>query len=578
MSAALERGPVRKLVDLEAWRYFEGFLPGKLGRLVFYGAIAAAQSLLLLPILLLVRYSVDHAIPRREFGLLVAIGGGIFALRALNGAVTLWLRSKYIHEIKQAILRLREDLLLRLYALPRAAYTQLDLDTTHARIVLDTDRLDNMSQAVVSRIIPASFSALALVVLLGFLNWRLLVVTLTLAPLVLVAVRITGSRVKDRVYAFQRAFEAFSNGMLFVLQHMDLTQVQSSQAREIERRTQDMRRLRDTSESMAFLYSVHSQLQGIVVTFVGVVILVVGGAAVAARSMTIGEFLSFWVAAGLLNGHVSTIVAAIPECIAGNESMVTLHRFASAEAPRPYHGRERIAFTGAIELEDVTFGYRAAPVLRQVNLEIRPGETFAIAGANGAGKSTLLYLILGFYRPERGAVRADGVPYDRLDLVELRRSIGVVMQHPTFFAGSVRDNITYGSPEASADDMTRASRLALADEFIRRLPQGYDTQIGEEGVLLSGGEVQRIAIARALLGKPKLLILDEPTNHLERSMVRTLIDNLRSLEERPAIIVISHDREVLREAESFYRVENGTVLPYATLPALEAAPRGIAAS
>ncbi|OLE09932.1 MAG: hypothetical protein AUI36_41205 [Cyanobacteria bacterium 13_1_40CM_2_61_4] len=126
--------------------------------------------------------------------------------------------------------------------------------------------------------------------------------------------------------------------------------------------------------------------------------------------------------------------------------------------------------------------------------------------------------------------------------------------------------------------MTRASRLALADEFIRRLPQGYDTQIGEEGVLLSGGEVQRIAIARALLGKPKLLILDEPTNHLERSMVRTLIDNLRSLEERPAIIVISHDREVLREAESFYRVENGTVLPYATLPALEAAPRGIAAS
>ena len=578
MSAEATSRPVRKFIDLEAWRYFESFLPGKLGIMIFYGIVAAAQSLLLLPILLLVRYAVDQAIPHRHLGLLVAIGAGIFVLRAIGSAITLWLRARYIRQIKEAILRLREDLLRRLYALSRSVYTQLDLDTTHARIVLDTDRLDNMSHAVVSRVMPALFSVVALVVLLAFLNWRLLLIALALAPLLAAAARATGGRVKGRVFAFQRAFETFSNGMLFVLQHLDLTQVQSAEEREIERRVADMRRLKNTSEKMAFLYAVHSQVQSAVVTLGGVVILVVGGIAVANRSMTIGQFLSFWVAAGLLNGQVSTIVAAIPEWIAGNESMATLYRFALSEGPRPYHGRERIMFTGALELDAVSFGYRASAVLHDVHIEIQPGETCAVVGPNGAGKSTLLYLILGFYRPQQGALRADGVPYDRLDLVELRRHIGVVMQHPTFFAGTIRENITYGYPEASADEMVRASRLALADDFIRRLPQGYDTPIGEEGVLLSGGEVQRIAIARALLRRPRLLILDEPTNHLEGGLIHRLIDNLKSLEERPAILIISHDREVLRHAAHVYRVEGGTVLPYALTPTPATIPRGAAAS
>jgi len=575
MSGPAERGPVRSFVDVPAWRYFEAFLPGRLGILVCYGAIAAAQSLLLLPILLLVRHAVDQAIPHRQIGLLVAIGAGIFALRAVNGLVTLWLRARYIYEIKNGILRLREDLLRRLYSLSRAAYTQLDLDTTHARIVLDTDRLDNTSHTVVARLVPAFFSAAALIFLLAFLNWRLLLAAIVLAPLLVLAARLTGKRVKARIFLFQRAFETFSNGMLFVLQHLDLTHVQSSETWETARRTQDMRQLKEASERMAFVYAVHSQLQGIVVTLCGVAILVLGGAAVATHSMTIGQFLSFWVAAGLLNGHVTTIMTAIPEWITANESMITLHRFAQSESPRPYRGGSRIAFRGGVELREVAFGYGAAPVLQDVNLEIRPGETCALIGANGAGKSTVLYLILGFYRPSRGELRADGLPYDRIDLVELRRGIGAVMQHPTFFAGSIRENITYGRPEATTDEMLRAARLALADDFIRALPAGYDTPIGEEGVLLSGGEIQRIAVARALLGRPRLLILDEPTNHLESGLIHRLIENLRSLEEQPAILLISHDREVLRHAAILHRVEDGTVTRWNPTPRPSEAPQAV---
>jgi len=365
--------------------------------------------------------------------------------------------------------------------------------------------------------------------------------------------------VKRHVFVFQRAFEDFNNGMEFVIQHMDLTMTQAFEARETQRRVADLDRLRDTSERMAFVYAVHNQLHSVVVALCGVVMLVAGGAAVAAQQMTIGQLLSFWVAAGLLNQHVTAILGSIPSVIAGNESMVTLHRFATSGEPRPYQGRESIRFTGHIEIDGADFGYDGTPVLRDVNLHVTPGTTAAIVGPNGAGKSTILHLILGFYRPHRGTLSADGVPYDRLDLSELRRQIGVVMQHPTFFAGTVRENITYGHPEASQEEILRASRLALADEFIQKLPQGYDTPIGEEGILLSGGEVQRIAIARALLRRPRLLILDEPTNHLENAVIHRLLDNLATLEMGPGVLIISHDREVQGVAEVVYRVEGGTL-------------------
>ena len=551
-------GARRPMLDLAAWRYFERCSPGRIGWLLLYGLVAAAQSLLLLPVLLLIRHAVDTVIPGRQIGMLVLIGAGIFALRAVSGAVALWLRAAHVRLLKDATLRLRADLLDRLYLMSRAAYTRLDRDTTHARLVLDTERLDEMSHTVVAKLVPAVFSAIVLLVVLGFLNLPLLVLMLALAPLLPLATRVTGARVQQAVVVFQRAFETFSHGMQFVLQHMDLTVTQAGEARETRRRVADMDALRRSSERMAFVYALHGQLQSLIVALCGVVILVAGGVAVATSRMTIGQFLAFWVAAGLLNQQVMTIVGAIPNVIAGNESMITLHRFATGAEPRPYRGREPLRFTGRIDIDGVDFGYAGPPVVHNAWLTIRPGATVALAGPNGAGKSTLLYLILGFYRPRQGLIRADGVPYDRLDLPMLRRQIGVVMQHPELFDGTVIENITYGEPEATRAEVREAARLALADAFIEALPQGYDTPVGEGGLLLSGGEIQRIAIARALLRRPRLLILDEPTNHLERAVIQQLLGNLASLPERPAVLLISHDREVLARAGVVYRVENGT--------------------
>jgi len=188
--------------------------------------------------------------------------------------------------------------------------------------------------------------------------------------------------------------------------------------------------------------------------------------------------------------------------------LVTLHQMVKAKDIQPYHGKKHIQFKGCLSIESVSFSYDDHKILENVSLNLHPHSKIAIVGANGTGKSTITQLILGFYRPLHGCLYADNIPYKELEIVQLRTFIGAVMQDPLLFSGTILDNISYGMPVFDRKQIIRAARLAMADEFIQKLAEGYDTEIGEEGILFSGGERQRLAIARALLRRPKLLILD----------------------------------------------------------------------
>ncbi len=556
----------RTFVDRDAWRYFIAFYRKHVKRLAFTAVMSTAQSVLIVPSLLLVKYAFDKAIPQHNIRLLVLVGIGILAFRLANTGLTLWVRSINTNVIVTTILKLREDVLNRLYSFPRAAYTQLDQKTTHARIVQDTERLSTMSDALISRLFPSLFTSLALCIILLVFNWQLFLIMSSLFPVIFLANRYTGRLVKKKVYVFQRSFEKFSKGMLFVLRHMDLTRTQTAEEQEIERQTRILKTLAARTRKMTFSYDVHGNLQSILTGLSGIIIVVVGGISVATRSITLGEFISFYFAAGFLNGYVNTITVSIADIIAGNESIVTLYRLVETKNIQPYRGGKLIPFKGFLSLEAVSFKYEDQPILNNISLHLHPHSKTAIIGPNGAGKSTIIQLILGFYRPIAGRLYADDIPYEELDIVDLRRRIGVVTQEPALFFGTILENISYGSAGVDRNQVKRAARLAMADEFIRKLPEGYDTQIGEDGILLSGGERQRLALARALLRRPTLLIMDEPTNHLYRATVEQLMDNLDNLGDSPAILMISHDMSILSHANEVYELEKGVLVHRVSVP------------
>jgi ABC-type multidrug transport system fused ATPase/permease subunit len=216
---------------------------------------------------------------------------------------------------------------------------------------------------------------------------------------------------------------------------------------------------------------------------------------------------------------------------------------------------------GEVSFEQVSFGYDSAePALQEVTLTVNPGETVGFVGPSGSGKSTLLSLVSRFYDVKEGAVKIDGVDVRELDLKDLRNNISVVLQESYLFHGTIRENIAYGRPQASFDEIMYAARAANAHDFIMRLPDGYDTHVGERGTKLSGGERQRISIARAILDDPKILILDEATSAVDTESEVQIQSALENLMEGRTTLAIAHRLSTVKNADKLVVMEQGRIV------------------
>jgi ATP-binding cassette, subfamily B, bacterial len=544
-----------------AWLFYLSFFKAHYKGIFWTTIAAAAQTLVIIPSLLLVKFAFDHVIPQHNVRMLVLIGVAIFVLRLINSLISLSLRRRQIRIINHGIYQLRENLLHKIYNFSWLFYANSDLRVWHTRIVQDTERLANMTTAIISRLLPSTIIGLGLLAVCFMLNWYLLLIVISLFPLLIIANRLMAKRIKKRVFKFQRAFEEFSKGMFFVLRYLPLTTIQSAQKEETEKQKSILKDLQHKSNRMADIYSGNLQLQETLIGVTAIVVIIVGGISVAVDRMTLGDFLSFYLAAMYLNKYVNTITTSIPDIIAGNVSLNTIHDLYSSDHVIQLNGEGEMNFDGEVELRGVFFSYGRNQVLQGADLHILPGRSVAIIGANGSGKTTILNLITGLLTPTAGEIAASGHSYSTLDMIQFRKHLGVVAQHPPLFPGSVTDNIVYGSEGVDPDRLKYVCTLALADEFITALPDGYETNIGDDGVLLSGGEGQRIAIARALYRNPKLLILDEPTNHLDADAIGQIMSNLNAISPRPSILIISHQKGVIDFAESIYHLKDGVLTP-----------------
>ena len=334
-----------------------------------------------------------------------------------------------------------------------------------------------------------------------------------------------------------------------------------NEEREIEKFSKYSKKLADVAASNEKYWAVTFPLVGNFMALGEFLVLIIGGKMVLDGKLTLGELTRFNLYLGFLYAPLrwmSLFPRRVADC---STSLVKIYEILDETPQMVLTGEpKQLNSAGAVEFDGVTFGYKSyEPVLKNINLHINPGEMIGLVGHSGAGKSTMINLCMRLYDPSLGKITIDGVDIKDIPPEELRNSIGVVFQETYLFSGTIFDNIAYARPDASLDEVIAAAKAANAHEFITKLPDGYNTVIGENGHSLSGGERQRVSIARAILKNPKILILDEATSSLDPETEIKIQEALTRLIEGRTTIAIAHRLSTLKNANRLVVIEKGRI-------------------
>lgn len=313
--------------------------------------------------------------------------------------------------------------------------------------------------------------------------------------------------------------------------------------------------------------SISGKILGIITSINLLVILWVGGHEIIAGRLTVGQYIAFVAYIGFLYGPIQMFAYTFLQFQKAFMACKRISAFLdkTAEDERPERTYEFQTILGDIRFENVSYHYGDGKnTLQDINLSIRKGKKIAFVGKSGAGKSTLVHLILGLYEPTSGGIEIDGIDVQTVKLESLRNRIGIVSQSIFLFDDSILNNIKYSRPDASMEEVIAAARASGCHDFISQFPEGYDTNAGEIGKRLSGGEKQRISIARCLLKKPDLIIFDEPTAHLDAVAVKNLIASVQELFKDKTCVIISHHLNNINWVDRIFVLEEGRIVQEGT--------------
>jgi len=464
------------------------------------------------------------------------------------------------------ILDLRNALFGHLQFLSLQFYSEQKAGWIISRLTNDIENFNSLLNDGVQNLVKNGLTLIGVFIAIFLVDWRLALAVLAILPVMLLGTAVF--RVESWK-AYRAAREAVAEVVAYLQENVSGMRVVQAFTREeknteqFDERNRAYRRANTRTTLLSALY-----FPG--VEFLGsaglAIVLLYGGFRVANGAMTVGELVAF---VGLLNmffqpiQQLSQLYSDLQSTLASLEKVFSILDTEPDRADSSA-ARELDSLRGEVEFDRVSFAYGEEKVLEDVSFRIEAGETLAIVGATGAGKSTIVKLLSRFYDPIEGEIRIDSQDLRDVRGSSLRRHMGVVLQDTFLFTGTIGENIRYGRPEATEEEVISAAKTVGADEFIRRLPEGYETQVRERGGRLSIGERQLVAFARALLADPKLLVLDEATSSVDLKTEARIEVALGNLLAGRTSVVIAHRLSTIRRADRILVLGNGRVLEEGT--------------
>ncbi len=435
------------------------------------------------------------------------------------------------------------------------------------RLTEDIDRVGEVVHKLFHDFIPCVLQLLAIPIYMICLNWQLTLATVIVAPLMGILIGWFGERLRQFSRRSQNRVSDLSAILTEVFSGIRLVQAFAAENYEIARFSREAERTLRAKYSAERLKAIQIPIIGFLEAVGALSLLFVGAWQISQRNLTVVEFFSYLAAAGLLIDPVGHVSSNYNEFKQGEASVDRVFELLAIK-PTVVEKADAIALPpvyGKVEYRRVSFAYKPGePVLKDISLLVLPGEAIALVGASGAGKTTFVNLLPRFYDPEAGQIFIDGMDIQDVTLHSLRRQIGIVPQETTMFSGTIAQNIAFGQDSFDMEAVQKAAKIANADQFITKLPDGYFTWVGERGVNLSGGQRQRIAIARAVLLDPKILILDEATSALDSESEALVQEALERLMENRTVFIIAHRLSTVRRCDRILVLEKGQIVESGT--------------
>jgi ATP-binding cassette subfamily B protein len=497
---------------------------------------------------------------------------GFFMLMILGLAVGTFMRFYLVSWIGERVVAdLRKKVFDHLVELHPGFYESNRSSEIQSRLTADTTLLQSVIGSSLSMFLRNALMVIGGIVLLFITNPKLTSIVVVALPLIIAPILMFGRRVRTLSRESQDRIADVGSYVAEALGQIKTVQAYNHQQQDKARFAQTAEQAFDTARKRILQRSWLITLVIVLVLGAVAVMLWVGGMDVINGTISSGElaaFVFYALIVGMAFGTLSEVIGELQRA-AGAAERISELLAARNEITAPLNDRLSLParVTGRLALEGVTFAYASRPernALDDLTLTVEAGETVALVGPSGAGKSTLFDLLLRFYDPQQGRILVDDVPIDRLEPQDLRRCFAQVAQSPALFIGSVEDNIRYGNPGATFEQVEAAARIAHAHEFILEMADGYQTRLGEGGIGLSGGQRQRLAIARALLVDAPILLLDEATSALDAQSEYLIQQALPDLMKGRTTLVIAHRLATVKNADRIAVIDQGRLVAIGT--------------